>query len=114
MDQKLYELATKHRRNFSESNLKSDGYKMPEAYDDENCQGISNQEKKMQVVNKRYEEEKTNLTEQEMWERDQQKKTIGQVGARDKTSRKHQKNYELLMENQVDFVQSSLLEGVLD
>lgn len=41
---------------------------MPDAYnDDENNKKIKD---KMSVLTRRYEEEATNLTEQEMWERD--------------------------------------------
>ena len=39
-------------------------------------------DKRMQVLTKRYEEKETNLTEQEQWERDQQKKSIAQFGAK--------------------------------
>jgi hypothetical protein len=50
----------------------------------------------MSALTKRYEEEATTLTEQEMWERDQQKKTIAQFGTK---KSKEQKQYDLLIDN---------------
>jgi hypothetical protein len=41
---------------------------MPDAYEDD--EGRLNKDKKMAVMMKRYEEEKTQLTEQEQWELD--------------------------------------------
>ena len=94
IDQKLYALANKHRETYKDQMEAAKGYQMPDAYnDDDNNKKIKD---KMSALTKRYEEEVTTLTEQEMWERDQQKKTIAQFGTK---KSKEQKQYDLLIEN---------------
>lgn len=63
---------------------------MPVSYDEyqDSKSQMTIQEKKMQVLNQRYEDEKVTLTEQEIWERDQQKKTLAKYGAQDKQEQK--------------------------
>jgi|LauGreDrversion4_2_1035121.scaffolds.fasta_scaffold66349_1 hypothetical protein len=80
---------------------------MPDAYEDD--EGNQQKDKRMAAALKRYEEEKKQLTEQEQWEEDQQRKARAAFGV--KVS-KEQKNYELLIDNQVDFIQSSILAGI--
>ena len=78
---------------------------MPASYDEyqDSKSALTQKEKRLQLLNQRYDDEKVTLTEQEMWERDQQKKTAVKFGAKDKEG---QKQYELLLDNQVDFVQT--------
>lgn len=66
----------------------------------------------MAALTKRYDEEETKntVTEQEQWELDQQRKARAHFGAVKKT--KEDKQYELLLENQVEFIQSSILAGI--
>lgn len=80
---------------------------MPDAYEDD--EGFLLKDKRMGAALKRYEEEKKQVTEQEQWELDQQKKASFSVK---KTV--EQKKYELLIENQVDFIQSSIIAGIQD
>ncbi|TNV84818.1 hypothetical protein FGO68_gene10396 [Halteria grandinella] len=106
LNQRLYSLAEKRRQ----KETKSEIYRMPDAYEDED--GHQNKDKRMAAALKRYEEEKKTLTEQEQWEVDQQKKAAAFFGT--KKLSKDQKNYELLLENQVDFIQSTILAGIVD
>ena len=53
-------------------------------------------------------------TDWDAWDQDQRKKTEAQFGAKNKKESKQQKQYDLLMQNQVDFVQSSILDGVIE
>ena len=78
---------------------------MPASYDEyqDSKSALTQKEKRLQLLNQRYDDGKVTLTEQEMWERDQQKKTVVKFGAKDKEG---QKQYELLLDNQVDFVQT--------
>jgi len=55
---------------------------MPDAYDDEASKKVPD---RTAVLHKRYEEEKTNLTEQEMWELDRQRTAVVQFGAKNKS-----------------------------
>ena len=68
---------------------------MPDAYEDD--EGHAMKDKKLAATLKRYEEEKKQLTEQEQWELDQQKKVTTSFGTKKKS--KEDKNYELLLEN---------------
>lgn len=107
LDKKIYDLAKKRKQ--KENNLQL--YKMPDTYEDE--KGRAN---KKNVLFKRYEEEKTELTEQEIWEKTQDQKTHVGFGAQSKKTEKdkEQKEYDLLIENQVDFVQSEMLAGEMN
>jgi hypothetical protein len=59
LDEKLFELANKHRKNFEKSNLVETGYKMPEALDEEEDlekKGRSLKDRRMKALTKRYED----------------------------------------------------------
>lgn len=88
----LYELAQKRRQKVNDAAA----YRMPDAYEDDD--GMLRKDKKMALLTKRYEEEKVDLTEQELWENFQQKKAIATFGTKSGKS-KETKNYELLIEN---------------
>ena len=94
LNKRLFELAEKRRQ----KEQRGAGYHMPDAYSDE--EGHLLKDKKMAQLTKRYEEDKQPpVTEQEQWENDQQMKAVG----RNKKT-KEEKNYELLLDNQVDFI----------
>ena len=113
VDKKIYELAQKRKQ--KEMNVQL--YHMPETYEDESGHAIS--DKRKAALYKRYEEEKTELTEQEIWEQTQNDKTSMNFGAQKKSGfngkgigkSKEEQNYDLLIDNQVDFVQAELLKG---
>lgn len=71
---------------------------MPASYDEyqDSKSALTQKEKRLQLLNQRYNDEKVTLTEQEMWERDQQKKTAVKFGAQNKEG---QKQYDLLLDN---------------
>lgn len=100
LDTRLYELANKHRSTFKDLEYK--GYKMPDPNDEDE---ETVKDKKAKLLSKRYEEDKTTLTEQEQWEIDQQKKVNLKKQKKD--------DYQLILDNQVDFVQTQILDGIL-
>lgn len=88
---------------------------MPDAYEEDNLLGKSSKDQRLQLLSQRYQEEKGQLNEQDQWERDQQRKTaMGWTqNKRPKNDPATQKKYDLLLDNQVDFVQSSILDGLI-
>jgi pre-mRNA-splicing factor ATP-dependent RNA helicase DHX16 len=96
----------KDRQRFS---YKDDGYNMPETYEDES--GRVDKSKRESVLTQRYEEEAASKTEQQAWEEEQVRKATiakggGGGGGGDKNN-----EYELLMEDQIDFISQALLSG---
>ena len=62
----------------------------------------------------RYEEEVIEKTEQEEWEESQARNAEIKATSADRAKKKlEKKNYDLLMENQVNFIQTDLLEGLV-
>ena len=121
----LYQLANKHRSTYADKSLAAQSYKMPTAYsgsesegseneDDEKKHKQSHRERKMALLNKRYEEDGPKRTDQEQWELDQERKTAAQFGStrgkRDKPA--GDKQYDLILGEQVDFVRTQVLEGI--
>jgi len=107
LDQKLLQLAKKRKQRESKVQM----YQMPDAYEDE--EGRIRTDKKKAVLLKRYEDVKTEMTEQEIWEETQNMRTQSELGSLNKKNdkSKEKNSYDLLIENQVDFVQSEMLEG---
>jgi len=91
----------KDRQRFS---YKDDGYNMPETYEDES--GRVDKSKRESVLTQRYEEEAASKTEQQAWEEEQVRKATIAKGSGDKNN-----EYELLMEDQIDFISQALLSG---
>jgi pre-mRNA-splicing factor ATP-dependent RNA helicase DHX16 len=109
LDRKILELAKKRK----ERDNKLDLYQMPDAYEDEH--GHLRPDRKKAALMKRYEEVKTEMTEQEIWEQTQNNKTVFDLGSQKKSDKDVEtKDYDLLIENQVDFIQSELLEGEMN
>lgn len=94
----------KHRFSY-----KDDGYHIPDGYEDEN--GRVNKEKREAVLTARYQEEEQVKTEQETWEEEQLKMAKVHFGAKDKPKSKEEEEYQLLMDDQIDFISQSLLIG---
>lgn len=84
---------------------KDDGYNMPETYEDD--AGRVDRAKRDAVLTQRYEDESAVKTEQEAWEEEQVKKAM--IGKPMKS--KQDEEYELLMDNQIDFISQELLNG---
>eukprot|EP00210_Caulerpa_lentillifera_P006915 g6612.t1 len=106
---KLLELAESHKKQIEK--MKVEGYHMPESYDESTKEG---RDKKQAAMYERYHEEEdedeaTPWKEQERWEGAQLKKTKMQVGTREQSVKS--KSYELVMEDQIDFIKHEYLTG---
>lgn len=86
-------------------NYKDEGYHMPDGYEDAN--GRIDKAKREAVLTSRYEEDETVKTEQDQWEEDQVKKSTMNYTAKEKPG----ETYELLVEDQIDFISHELLKG---
>jgi pre-mRNA-splicing factor ATP-dependent RNA helicase DHX16 len=83
-----------------------DGYRMPDAYEDEN--GNIDKEKKEAALHERYEEEPEFKTEQEEWEEHQMATAKMPGGAKD---RAQQEEYDYVFEDQIEFISQEMLKG---
>ncbi|OMJ77262.1 hypothetical protein SteCoe_23171 [Stentor coeruleus] len=81
------------------------GFKMQDEYDDIKGGKI---EDRFKVLYKRYEEEKHTKTEQEVWENAQTSRSKYNYGNKEV---KFQQNYDLLLDNQIDYIKTQLIEG---
>lgn len=102
----LYELVKKQCHEADDI----DEYRMPDAYDQE---GRVNQKKRFSVALEHYRELKAadkmhSLTEQKAWEDNQVKKAVMKFGSKD---RKPKSEYELVYEDQIEFVHDELIHG---
>ena len=104
INQKIYELAN---QKISESNLNEARYNMPDDFDNE--KGTIIKDKKIKGLYDRYKEKEKEENEEEEWEKSQKKRTRTKYGAQNKKNENDK--YNLLIENQVQFVKSELLEG---
>jgi pre-mRNA-splicing factor ATP-dependent RNA helicase DHX16 len=93
-----------------------DGYKMPDAYEDE--RGRVDKAKRDAALTARYQAEEQVKTEQELWEETQAKIATVQFGAKDKRSKAHpdqvgeeQQDYDYVFEDQIEFISQELLKG---
>ncbi|KAK1362878.1 RNA helicase [Heracleum sosnowskyi] len=104
----VYELLKKQCH---EADDEIDEYRMPDAYDQE---GRVNQEKRFSVASEHYREIKAAdkrmhpFAEQKAWEDHQVNKAIMRFGSKD---RKSKSEYELIFDNQIEFVQDELVHG---
>lgn len=106
---KLLETAESHKKQIEK--MKIEGYHMPESYDDSTQEG---RDKRKAALYERYHEiedddEATPWKEQEKWEGAQMNKTKMQLGTKERRAR--QKQYELVMEDQIDFIKHEYLTG---
>eukprot|EP00741_Cyanophora_paradoxa_P006192 tig00000984_g6004.t1 len=88
---------------------KVERYMMPEAYFDEE-ERKADQRKRFQVLIDRYDETKDQLgpSEQQTWEEEQLTKATVKFGAKD---RKKGDDYELVFEDQIDFIKDQIMTG---
>lgn len=106
---KLLEIAESHKKQIEK--MKIEGYHMPEDYDESTQEG---RDKKKAALYERYHEEEdedeaTPWKEQERWEGAQIKKTKMEVGTKEQKSKS--KSYDLIMEDQIDFIKHEYLTG---
>jgi pre-mRNA-splicing factor ATP-dependent RNA helicase DHX16 len=92
---------------------KEEGYRMPVGYEDEG--GRVDKQRRDAVLNSRYEEEGRVKSEQEVWEEEQVRLAgLAQGRGRGREGEgQGQDEYELLFEDQIEFVSQALLEGTL-
>ena len=102
LNKKIYEIALEKSKQREEVL----NFKMQPTFDDPDN---PNPNDRFKVFYKRYEEEeKPQKTEQEIWEQAQTSKSVFTYGSKEQ---KHQQNYELLLENQIDYIKTQLIAG---
>jgi pre-mRNA-splicing factor ATP-dependent RNA helicase DHX16 len=107
INQKIFELASKRM----ETEPDMDKYQMPTGYEDES--GKIDFDKKYKVLYDRYRDpKKKEEKEDEAWEKAQKMRSLPKYGAQNVA--KPSDKYELLIENQIEFVQKEALEGFLE
>jgi len=107
----VYELAMQRAKDLDEVT----GYKMPEAYDDQDGKG-ARQDRRYAVALERYRdvedgEEGKPQFEQEEWEKHQIGKAKASYGAKEGKGRAPGEEYELVMEDQIDFITDQIMGG---
>lgn len=98
LNKKIFEIALEKSKKREEVMT----FKLPDSYDKEDS---GDPKKRFKVLYDRYVEEKTEATEQEQWEGKQKDRAIFHYGAKD---RQIKQNYELLLDNQINFVKDNL------
>ena len=98
-------------------------YHFPDQEDDEADKTMSRKDRMLSKLNQRYVEERSRggapeLTEEEKFWQEKEKQAKSSFGTKQSKSgklvSKEQKQYDLLLENQVDFVKSDLMEGLIE
>lgn len=103
INKKIYEIALEKSKQREEVL----GFKIQQ-----NIEETENPNDRFKVLYKRYEEdEKPQKSEQEVWEQAQTSKSLFTYGAKEQ---KYQQNYELLIENQIDYIKTQLISGTND
>lgn len=105
LNKRILDLA-KDRERFT---YKDDGYQMPDTYEDE--RGRVDKEKRESVLTARYQEDEIVKSEQETWEEEQTKLSHIQFGAKDRKKRADNDKYQLVMDDQIDFISQAILKG---
>lgn len=108
INQKIYDLALA-RLKPKEEEAK---YKMPDGYEDE--KGHTDYDKKYSVLFKKYKDDKKEVEENEeqAWEKTQKMRTGNKIGAQN--VKKPADQYQMLIDNQIDFVQKDVLKGYME
>jgi len=108
INQKIYDLALA-RLKPKEEEAK---YKMPDGYEDE--KGHTDYDKKYSVLFKKYKDDKKEVeeTEEQAWEKTQKMRTGNKIGAQN--VKKPADQYQMLIDNQIDFVQKDVLKGYME
>ncbi len=89
---------------------KGDFYRLPDEYEER--EGRTKAEKDSALLKSRYVEEKYEKTEQQLWEEEQTKKaSIVPTKKRGKQNDATEKEYDLVFDDQIDFVMTSKKDG---
>ena len=83
-------------------------YKMPDAYEDE--EGKLDKEKREKAMYGRYEEEKPEMNENQLWEKSQIDRANMHFGTQEK--KKPKEDFDLLLENQIDFIKVNIMDDL--
>ena len=110
----LFKLASKLRQKQETKEL----YHFPDQ-EEEDTGGDTREQRQLKKLNQRYRDDRPRggppeLTEEERFQLDKEKQAKSSFGVKDKRARKEEKQYELLIDNQVDFVKSDLLTGLME
>jgi pre-mRNA-splicing factor ATP-dependent RNA helicase DHX16 len=112
--EKVLQLAKERKRQLEELE-QDDAYHMPTAYDDG---GEGAAEKRYGVLKAKYQdherskdEVQNNWSQQEMLEKEQISRAAIPVGAKDRKSKAHQREYDFVFEDQIDFIVDSYMKG---
>ena len=81
-------------------------YKLPDEYEEQ--EGRTKAEKNNALLKSRYVEEKHEKTEQELWEEEQTRKASIRI---EKKGKSLEKRYDLVFEDQIDFIMTDKKEG---
>jgi len=103
LNQEIYELALKQQTKTKDVQQ----YKMPDTY--ENEEGKLDKEKKYKVLYNRYEDEKQELNENQLWEKGQIDRASMHFGAQE-GDKKAQEDYDLVLESQIDFIKVDIID----
>jgi pre-mRNA-splicing factor ATP-dependent RNA helicase DHX16 len=103
INQKIYEIA---KQKINDTHLSNVRYNMPDDYKNED--GMIQNDKKMKVLYDRYKDKVKEENDEDLWEKQQKKKTFTHYGALNKNN--DNKQYDLIIENQLNFVKSELLQ----
>ena len=93
-------------------------YHFPD-HEEEGAGNESRQQRLFNKLNQKYHEDRPRggppeLTEEERFQQAKEKQAKSTFGVRDKRAKKEEKQYELLLDNQVDFIKSDLLTGLME
>lgn len=111
LDKKVYELAKKQSALASLDDLQT-GYKMPDQIETED--GRLDLKKKEKILNQRYVDVSKNMpNEHELWEQSQiQRAQAHYRTANEQEEAQAKKQYDLIIENQIEFVRTDLLAEI--
>jgi len=104
LNQEIYELALRQQGKTRDVQQ----YKMPDAYEDE--EGKIDKDKKYKALYSRYEEEKQEMNENELWEKRQIDRANMHFGTQQPAKKKEDEDYDLLLESQIDFIKVDIVD----
>ena len=109
INQKIYDLASSK---IKESENIQNRFSMNDSEDDDNFKGekLAIKDKKIKKLYERYKEKHNEENEEELWEKEQKRKTGIKYGSQNLINKKDK--YDLIIENQMNFVKQELLEGI--
>lgn len=85
-------------------------YKPPEKYDDE--AGHAPKDKRIKALYSRYQDVGPTETDAKLWEKAQGNRTKGSYRTTDEVELKHTKQYDLALNNGINFVKQEVLKGM--